>query len=87
MSSQFAGVVLDLMDSQIEERNYVRQSELAKDVDFFLCSDDGLILSTIDQKRRQLEIIARFTEFAQLRITSYKSLEEEGKATELIADL
>lgn len=64
MSSQFAGVVLDLMDSQIEERNYVRQSELAKDVDFFLCSDDGLILSTIDQKRRQLEIIARFTEFA-----------------------
>ena len=52
MSSQFAGVALDFVDSQIEERNYVRQSELAKDVDFFLCSDDGLILSTIDQKRR-----------------------------------
>ena len=64
MSSQFAGVALDFVDSQIEERNYVRQSELGKDVDFFLCSDDGLILSTIDQKRRQLEIIARFTEFA-----------------------
>jgi hypothetical protein len=64
VSSQFASVALDFVDSQIEERNYVRQSESAKDVDFFLCSDDGLILSTIDQKRRQLKIISRFTEFA-----------------------
>ena len=52
------------MDSQIEERNYVRQSELSRDADYFVSSDDGLILSTIEEKRRHLEIIANFSEFA-----------------------
>ena len=58
------------MDSQIEERNYVRQSELSRDADYFVRSDDGLILSTIEEKRRHLEIIANFSEFAKLKLTN-----------------
>lgn len=71
--AQFASMVVEMLDSQIEERNYVRLSESSKDADYFLSSDEGLILSTIDQKSRQLEVVAAFADFCQLRLTCINS--------------
>lgn len=75
VSAQFVSMALEMLDSQIEERNYVRLSESSRDADYFLSSDGGLILSTIDQKSRQLDVVAAFADFCDLRLTYAKTYE------------
>lgn len=70
VTAQFVSVAIDHMDHKISDRNFERLKESVYDADYYMCSDEGLILNSIDNKRQKLEFILAFMDWAGLRRAS-----------------
>jgi hypothetical protein len=60
-------VALDFFDQQTQDRNYTRLKESNRDSDYYMCADNGLILSMIQRKREKLNVFEQFMKWANLR--------------------